>query len=322
MPDLTPSAHRAMRRAPTLATLLLPALLFAGIEARAVSIQFDYRFDSQGFFSTATADGLQARSTLEEAADTYARYVDSLAPITPGGGDTWSTGFLNPGGSGFVNVNDLAVPADTLVVFVGARPLVGALGFAFGGGVSSATGSAAFLDALETRGQAGALLPIPNDHGVWGGSITFNSAAPWNLDPSTLPGPSQNDFLTTAIHEIGHIFGFGSAPSFAAQVVDDDGDPGTPLVFVGDAASAAYGGPVPLGPFGGHFAEGVSSFVDGIPQETLMDPTTPAGVRQLATDLDHAVWQDIGWTPIPEPSAGILLGLGLVAVAWGRRTNA
>jgi hypothetical protein len=71
-----------------------------------------------------------------------------------------------------------------------------------------------------------------------------------------------------------------------------------------------------------HWAEGVFSDVGGIRQETLMDPTTPAGVRELLTRLDYAGLRDIGWetTAVPVPGAAWLF-VSALATAVSLRTR-
>jgi hypothetical protein len=61
-------------------------------------------------------------------------------------------------------------------------------------------------------------------------------------------------------------------------------------------------------------------------QETLMDPSTPRGTRELLTDLDLAGLADIGWqvTAVPEPGSAHLLlaGLGVLgALRWQQRSR-
>ncbi|MCG8592427.1 MAG: PEP-CTERM sorting domain-containing protein [Proteobacteria bacterium] len=274
--------------------------------ASALEIVFDTTYDVQGFFD-ATASG-----ALEAAAAAFDPLVDSLRAISPGAGESWSFQVRHPGvGGNFIFESDREVPADTLVIFVGGRPLVGALGFASQPTVTEIVGDAAFEELVLARGQSGALLPDPLDFGPFGGSITFNSNVDWHFDPFTDPGPGQRDFLTTATHEIAHLLGFGNAPSWQRWI---DGG-----VFTGAAASQVFGDDVPLDGFGAHWAEGVTSTVDGLPQETLMDPSTPIGTRQLMTRLDFAGLTDIGWQVVPEPATALLVGMGAGLLGWRRR---
>jgi hypothetical protein len=293
---------------------LCALLAAAPAPAGAIVIQFDYSHDTQGFFDPAVnPSAAQARATLEAAGAVYTRLTDDLAAIAPGSGNTWTVGFPSPGGGNAV-ITDLAVAEDTMRVFVGGRPLFGVLGFANAGGIFAPAGSPAFLATIAARGQAGAQGAIPTDYGPWGGSITFSASAPWHFDLATAPSVGTSDFFTTAVHELAHLLGLGSAPSWGAQVGDDG-------FFYGAAAMAAFGGPVPLDPNAGHWAEGVMSTVDGVIQETLMDPTTARGIRELLTELDLAGLSDIGWevTAVPEPTTAACLALGLLVLAARRR---
>ncbi|MEM9176344.1 MAG: PEP-CTERM sorting domain-containing protein [Myxococcota bacterium] len=306
--------NAATRNPPSLARrhalcALAMALFWAG-SASAITIQFDYRFDAQGFFDPATPDGAAARASLEAAGQIGSLLGDSLLEIDPAAGESWTTGgFLNPGGFGQVWVTDLYVPADTLIVFVGGRALTGALGFAGGTGIFNVSGDTAFEDRVRARGQTGALGADANDVGPWGGAITFSSSVPWHFGAGD-PAADQQDFFTTAQHELMHILGYGSRAWY--NLVDEQG------FFQGPLANAVFGGPVPT--ISSHWVEGTVGTVDGVLQETQMDPSTPRGVRQRATDLDIAALGDIGWQLVPEPGTGLLMGLGLLLLGRPARS--
>ena len=282
------------------------ALWAASGQASAVSIQFDYTYDN-GYF-----DDPLRRERLQQAAGYYLSLQDLLTPIAPGSGDSWTVWFNNPSslGSGLVQQQNLAVAPDTLRVFVGGSAMgSGVLGYAMSGILTDVTGSEAFVDSVYTRGQENATGASATDYGWWGGAIAFNSDVNWHWGDTTAGlDAGSNDFLTTAIHELAHLFGYGSADSWFNSI-----DAG---LFTGEAAVAVYGGPVPVSE--AHWAEGVMSTVAGIPQETLMDPSTPAGVRQLPTALDYAGLTDIGWqvTAVPLPGALGLFLLGAGPLAW------
>jgi len=135
-----------------------------------------------------------------------------------------------------------------------------------------------------------------------------------------------------AIHEIAHVLGFGTAPSWN-RLVGSDG-------FSGPNAVAAHGGSVPLAidgdgnPDDAHWQDGTQSTVAGVDQEAAMDPAINAGTRKFFTDLDWAALADIGWevqatdevggvpSPVPLPAsvwlmAAALAGLGML----GRRRS-
>jgi hypothetical protein len=278
----------------------------AAREADALTIEIDYSYDTSGFF----ADPAR-REALSFAASYYAAFADALALIAPGNGDTWTVYFNNPGnlGDGLVAEQNVRVAADMLRVFVGGSAMgEGVLGFGTTGTITDVSGSDAFVDAVTTRGQQNATGPGATDYGVWGGAISFNSDATWHFGLTTDGlDAGEHDFLTTAMHELGHILGFGVADSWFNYLFGEE--------FTGPASTRAYGGPVPADV--AHWAEGVFSDVGGTPQETLMDPTTAAGMRELLTRLDYAGLRDIGWetAAVPVPGAAWLLASALATAA-------
>lgn len=256
----------------------------------AVTIQLDYRFDVQGFFN------VQARrDLLQFAADSLAsRLDDTLAAIVPGGFNTWQARFTNPGTGASAAVDNLVVPANTIVIFVAGRTLPGFSELGVGGpGGWSASGTQDWLNTVDARGQAGALGPTSTqtDFGPWGGAISFDTSANWyfNVDASGL-GPTKDDFLSVAEHEIGHVLGFGTADSWSNRVTGNS--------FLGPASRAQYGGDVPLDASGVNAAHWMDDTVDlgtaGMPTAG-MDPALLAGSRATFTPLDFAALQDLGW---------------------------
>ncbi|WP_446810647.1 peptidase M10A and M12B matrixin and adamalysin [Methylomonas sp. 2BW1-5-20] len=313
IPGLGRNAARAMRLA---AALALPAMAFP---ARAITVQFDYSYDTRGFFTDSVSGEpiAERRALLELAAGTYARFSDHLTPISPQAGDTWSVTITHPSlGGPPLTLTDLSVAADTIRVYVGGSPSApGVLGFAGTGSNLNANGSAAFVADVNSRGQTNTSGDSASDYGVWGGYIWFNAAQDWYFGAAAGLSPGRPDFLTTATHELGHILGFGTADSWFSQI-DETGH-----TFTGAASTAVYGGPVPLDSFYSHWAEGVNSDVDGIIQETLMDPSTVRGQRELMTRLDYAGFSDIGWqvTAVPLPASAWLFGSTLLG--WFGRSR-
>jgi len=257
-----------------------------------VNIQFDYSLDSNHFF-----DDPARRAVLQAAADTITSQLDdSLLAIQPSGSDTWSESFYNPTNGQLQTISNPTVPANTLIIYVGARPLAGTGGDALGlggpGGVG-ASGDQTWINTVEARGQSGAFATPVSDFGPWGGSIAFDDSGSttwyFGLDTSGLL-PGQYDFFTAAEHELGHVLGGGTSPSWSRYV--------SGASFDGPAAEAAYGGqPVPLDSVvepthpGAHWAQGTTS--DG--QLAIMDPQSTLGDRRYFTPLDFAGLADIGW---------------------------
>jgi hypothetical protein len=281
----------------------------SGLEPRtllSVTIQLDYSLDTSNFFNT------QAKKDLMQlAANSVAGSLgDSLAAIVPSGGNTW-TGTIMDALVGFnQSFMNLDVAANTIIVFVkgSALPGTGEAGLGITGGFTNASGTQDWLNTVAARGQTGALSATPHDFGPWGGAILFDNTGATNwFFGQTTAGLSfnQTDFLTVAEHELGHVLGIGTAPSWFSDVNSDvKSGAGT---FVGPSAEAAHGGtPVPLDARTGlsHWADGTTS--DG--QNATMDPILFDGNRTLFTTLDYAGLADVGWqVQAPNtPSAPVL----------------
>ncbi len=302
---------------------LTGAALALPLAAQALTIQFDYSYDTRGFFTDlATGQPIaERRAVLDAAAAVFAPFTDQLTAISPAEGDHWSVRITHPSlGGPTVTLNNVQVAADTLVVYAGGSPSApGVLGFANIGFDLTASGSQAFVDSVLTRGQANTTGPDASDYATWGGMMWFNETANWHFGLDQGPGAGQNDFLTTVTHELGHILGFGTAPSWASQI-DAQGR------FTGEASVAVFGGLVLLDSYRSHWASNTWSLLpDGTPQATLMDPSTPAGRRELMTLLDYAGFADIGWqvSPIPEPAVALLAlpGVWVVVLAARRQRS-
>ena len=286
--------------APTLLLTTLVLLLSARDLARAnadsgIMIQFDFSHDTTGFF-----DSPDRRVVLQLAAHTLtARLGDDLAAIVPNKRNTWSASFLNPPTGNMATVTNLVVPSNTLIVFVGARKLPGTQTGQGGPGGFSASGRSSFLNTVAARGESGALRDAPTDFGPWGGSITFDQDTNWHFGTTVNElGFSEADFLTTALHELGHVLGFGTAPSWTELVVGEE--------FTGPAAIAEYDadGNVPLSPTLGHWIAGTTE--EGA--LSIMTPSTLSGTRTAFGKLDFAGLDDIGWDLIPAATFNLLAG--------------
>ncbi len=250
----------------------------------ALSIVIDYRFDTNNFFDTQ-----EKKDLFQQVANLYAaRITDNLSAIAPSGSNTWQAAFTDPATGQSGTVSNLFVANDTLIVFAGGRDLDGnTLGIGGPGGYS-AHGSSSWLSTVDHRGQSGATGSNPTDFGPWGGSITFDTVGTNWFFGTTTTGLDSNeaDFMSVAMHELGHILGFGTSESFDHFVSNGK--------FTGTKATAEYDGTgnPPLYSDDSHWADGVT---DG-GQETAMDPAILLGTRKLFTNLDWAALDDIGWT--------------------------
>jgi hypothetical protein len=290
-------------------------LLLLQIAAPGLSIQFDYTYDSNGFFAAQTR-----RDVLARAAGTFTlRITDHLDPITPTGSNTWNPEFYDPSGQSYLTGASRSIAADTVLIFVGAQDLGGALGKGGPGGYTR-SGSASWRNTVDARGQTGALATTPTDFGPWGGSISFDLNSSWYFDPepSTMESfAGKDDFYSVAVHELAHVLGIGTAGSWDAQLSGS--------YFEGSRAKAANGGAhVALSGDLSHWANGTTSKVFGTStlQETVMDPDITVGTRKYFTNLDYAGLQDVGWlVAVPEPSglALVVVGMGLLIARVRRR---
>ena len=184
----------------------------------------------------------------------------TLAAIIPGpagGGitNTWSAIFTDPSTGLQTSLPNLTIAANEILLFAGGRdleaPSLGSGGF----GGFNANGTESFIATVRARGEVGALSEgNETDIGPWGGSITFSTRdnVRWHFGTTT-DGlePGETDFLTVAMHEVGHLLGFGTAPSFINQI-NFDGE------FIGEASVAEFDGEgnPPLNVDLDHWAEG------------------------------------------------------------------
>jgi hypothetical protein len=283
-----------------------------------VTFQFDYSYGGTSITPEARALMVAAGNALSS------RLGDTLSVVSPGGGNSWSINFNDPGSGGSQTISNPTIGANTIVVYVGERGLgSGVLGQA-GPGAWSASGTSDWITTVDRRGSSGytqnntGLGHTATDFAPWGGSITFGTGISWyfDSDPSTVEGfAGQSDFYSVAVHELAHVLGYGTSDSWNN---DRSGSS-----FLGPA-SLALNNPLSLSSDFGHWNNGTMSYV-GTPgnlQEAAMDPNLTVGTRKYFTELDYAGLTDIGWqvSPVPEPAeiAGAV-GLGLVGFASYRR---
>lgn len=266
-------------------------------EVPAVTVQFDYRFDANNYFTP------ERRAVLERAAQAItAQFTDELAAIVPSGDNKWTANTLNPSTGFEVFVQNLVVPANTLIVFAGGRDLTGTGAVGIGGpGTSTveATSSAEFDAIVRGRGQPGALTNPRTDFAPWGGSIQVNSAN---------PGLPAEDQYFLYLHELIHLLGFGTASSWLARVTPAQPVVGTPNFFTGPQSMAKYdlGGQVPLEdskPRAGGGVDGPAHWNPNIIDAGVAPILRPTG--GFLTGLDRAGLGDIGWSLLTDNDAEI-----------------
>lgn len=283
-----------------------------------IDIVFDYTYDSSHFFADSARQNL-----LNSAAFVFEnRLDDTLSGIAPSGSNHFDLNFDNPSlppsnapDSFNTSVSDHSIATNEIIVFVGAYDMGGdTLGMGGPGGFE-ANGSQDFVNNAFSRGQAGALASPETDFGPWGGTLSFNSNSATNYyfddNAATDETFSGFDFYSIAVHELGHLLGFGTAYSYFNNVTNG--------LFTGTAVTTLTG-QQPVTGDGGHWEEGL---IYGV-QETAMSPSIAAGTRKRFTELDFAAMKDIGWevSPVPEAETWGMLLAGLGLLGWRMRTRA
>lgn len=270
--------------------------------AHSLTINFDYSYDTSGFFDT------QRMNILQSAGNQISSRVnDNLTAITSDSSNQFNAIIPSPDGSGQTTINNTSISADTLTIYVGAQNHSGNTLATAGPGGFSFSGFSFDPD----RGQATTTGPGATDFAPWGGSISFDADSNWYFDDNTATTEAfvGNDFYSVALHELGHVFGIGTSDSWANQISGN--------LFTGTASSALFGEDIALNN-GGHFADNVS--YNG--QQAAMTASILSGTRKEFTELDFAALSDIGWEirPVPLPAAVYLFGTGLLAlVGFSRR---
>ena len=267
----------------------------------AINVLYDFRFDTSGFF---TNNPERITTIRAAAADIGAKFSDSLAaiPFPSQSGDTWKAQFKRPGGVGQdEEVTNLLVPADTIVVFVGARDLLGEPTRASSARV--ATGSATWYDTVFGRGQANSYgVGTATDFSPWGGSITYDFFNNWHFGLEPPGSDTEIDLYTATQKSLLHLLGFGMSDAWNRVASGN--------TFFGPQAVSINGGNVSLdsGPDGEpNYVWVEDTLSQG--QRTLMDEDIEDGERVAATALDLAAMTDIGWSlqdstsPPPPPAA-------------------
>jgi hypothetical protein len=244
--------------------------VFGIVAAPSFNIQFDYRFDTNGWFTSIRKAALEAAATIWESI-----ILDEFTDIPVG----TSLNVKNPQTSEMITFNSDYV-IDDLVIFVGAQNLTSL-------GIGGPSGTWFGGSSLETRYKG-------SDFEPWTGSVTFDSDAAWYYDADPLISDvipaGYSDFVSVAVHEIGHVLGFGTSNAFRNLVTNIGGS----YYFVGSKATSTNGGfSVPLGLDQVHILDGHGK--TGPYGEASLDPTLMVGMRKLVNALDAAILDDIGY---------------------------
>jgi Ca2+-binding RTX toxin-like protein len=277
-----------------------------------MKIQFDYRFDRNGFFNDPNR-----RAVLEKAGEIWSSILkDDFATIPAGVQFT-----VQHPETGVNQTVVLDESIDDLVIFTGAsnNPLGSGAGLQAD---NSVAGCACWRCQAAARGEvelsqqgilarhegdnnaASGLLALAGPQGTdargdifqsrvadsfrnaqvtdfepWAGVAAFNLSTDWGFDLETPTG--KFDFLSVALHEIGHILGIGVSDTFLNLVRGN--------IFQGTNSKQINGGNgIPLQSNLAHVQEGFRN------NTVLMDPVYNGG-RSLPSEVDLAMLADIGY---------------------------
>ncbi|MDP0490193.1 MAG: matrixin family metalloprotease [Verrucomicrobiota bacterium JB023] len=307
---------------------LLPLCLFPA-SLSALTIEIDYRYDTNGFF-----DAPGSRDAMEAAAARWSAIIDQeLLPATfednnqdirisfthPGTGSSYQISAAASAASDRLASNREAdeyrgpwsIPADTLVIYAGGRNITSA---GLGGTGTGLNYTSVFDDPSgpHNRGFNVGFGTLP----VWGGVVTFDTDRNWHFDLESAAANGDLDFYSIALHEIGHVLGLSTN-------WDDWEDLESSTAFNGAAAAAAYNEAngtqvtslsmvstsdshwkdaeyqAPIFPAGDPVYVGTVG--EGEPQDLLMEPIanfTNGKRRFEVTTVEVAALEDIGWSVI------------------------
>lgn len=267
-----------------------------GVWTYAITVDFQLACDLGGTCSAGDFffDHPEAIDDLHFVAQAYLPFADNLSAISGA-----SISFTHPD-MGAVNTQlvNFAAPADTIVIFVGGRDLSGnQIGAAAPGGPNGAF----------PRGQGTISGAAADDFALWGGAIAFDTMTTagadrnWHFGHEASPSPGTVDFISVAYHELGHVFGFGTADSFENQVSSSE--------FQGATSVDMYGSGVPVlfsaaSSKHDHWATSVTSPPYDEEPTAAFGPSLVLGRRTLLTPLDYAALKDIGWE-VPDQLLGL-----------------
>jgi hypothetical protein len=167
-----------------------------------------------------------------------------------------------------------------------------------------------WYNSILNRGESGAVhlqsngtfSQNPTDVAPWGGTLFFDTNEQWNFSTTDSSPSLGKNFLSVALHEIGHVLGLGITGDFWSWNTLTSGDQ-----FEGTLTASSNQGIKPqISDSGFHWSNSVfdseTTGVFGRPHGSTQEPVMrrvafAANLDAFAvcTDLELAALQDIGW---------------------------
>ena len=279
-----------------------------------INVKYDYSRDFSNFFTR----NAEAKPALDFATKLFTNlFADELAATGRHAEGDVRANILDPATGDSVRIaENLNIRANEVIIYAATRNFDNEPGLGTGVAAIAGPGSLSFRvtdpatffqcgnlsqnacnaaaqakldgiqDELNARGQDGALGDNADDYAVSVGSIAFDEPRDWyfGTDPSGIER-GQTDFISIAIHELAHVFGFGLADSWKAQMQGGR--------FTGSVANQAYVGSGNVPVSGEHWHPSVLDNND-----SNLTPTVVSTTRSLSP-LDLGGLIDIGWEQIP-----------------------
>ena len=206
------------------------------VTTRAVSIVFNYDYDTYGFFTT------ERRALVEQAAATLlARISGTWAQVDPAvTGGSYDLAFINPSTWEVTWSSNVVIPKNQITVYLGAvdfstlgAPMNSSLGVGCTQlmGIRNVTGNMQKVLTSATQFRpvnASITFDLQGIQGFGGGHTKqwhFDSDGNLATDDRNPADPNHDnyaDFSTAIIHELGHILGIHDPAPFAAMGITSD----------------------------------------------------------------------------------------------------
>ena len=261
----------------------------------------------------------------------YAAHHADIERVTMAAGADWLQHFLPAGATQVLTVR---IGFDALATATGRSVVSSFAGIGAGGMNLFAQGAAhEILTGIDPNGSDADIEIMFGTGGYLQNELWFDPAP---LQRSAPVPQGQTDAYSVLQHEFAHAFGFngwldnstGAVPGNDASTFDAlvgaHPQGGSGLYFLGAAAMAAYGGPVPLtdGNYT-HFGNWAPGAGASLLPDLMNGLVFYRGTRYTVSALDLAVMRDIGLPAavgvVPEPATLLLWLLGAGALLLRRK---